>query len=99
MSRDVREDCGSPIPAVDRGGAFGEVYVHSKIIVSGDAAATARNINVSDSLYRMGFASYLVEAVCGVAELFYFSVPLILRNADYLKSFPADQRNISGCCR
>jgi len=28
----------------------------------------------------------------GVAELFYFAVPLILRNADYLKSFSADQR-------
>jgi uncharacterized protein DUF4386 len=48
-------------------GGFGEAYVPSKLIVSGDAAATAKNINASDSLFRMGFASYLIEAVCDIA--------------------------------
>jgi hypothetical protein len=48
-------------------GAFGEAYVPSKVIVSGDATATATNITAFDSLFRMGFASYLVEAVCDIA--------------------------------
>ena len=108
-------------------GGFGEAYVPAKLIVSGDAAATAKNVLDSPLLFRLGFASYLVEAVCdialalilflllrpvrydlallaaffglvstalfAVAELFYFATPLLLRSADYLKSFSPDQRN------
>jgi hypothetical protein len=48
-------------------GAFGEAYVPSKLIVSGDATATAKSIIAFNSLFRMGFASYLVEAVCDIA--------------------------------
>ncbi len=48
-------------------GAFGEAYVPFKVIVSADATATAKNIIAFDSLFRMGFASYLVEAVCDIA--------------------------------
>ena len=48
-------------------GGFGEFYVPTKLIVSADATATANNIHASGSLFRMGFASYLVEAVCDVA--------------------------------
>src|SRR5438552_10182608 len=48
-------------------GGFGELWVPSKLIVSADATATANNIKASESLFRMGFASYLVEAVCDVA--------------------------------
>ena len=48
-------------------GAFGEFYVPSQLIVSADATATARNIIASDSLFRLGFACYLVEAVCDTA--------------------------------
>lgn len=48
-------------------GIFGEAYVPSRIIVSGDATATAKNINALNSLFRMGFASYLIEAMCDIA--------------------------------
>jgi hypothetical protein len=48
-------------------GGFGELYVPSLLIVSGDATATANNIVASDLLFRMGFASYLVEAICDIA--------------------------------
>lgn len=47
-------------------GGFGEFYAPSALIVSADAAATAKNIIASDSLFRLGFASYLVEAMCDV---------------------------------
>lgn len=45
-------------------GAFGEAYVPSAIMVSGDPAATAGNIVGSEALFRWGFAGYLVEALC-----------------------------------
>jgi hypothetical protein len=48
-------------------GGFGEFVVPSVLIVSSDATATANNIMASDFLFRMGFASYLVEAMCDIA--------------------------------
>jgi hypothetical protein len=48
-------------------GGFGEAYVPSKLIVSGDAAATAANLRNFDFLYRLGFASFLVESLCDTA--------------------------------
>lgn len=47
-------------------GGFGEAYVPSTLIVSADAAATAKNIVGSITLFRLGFAGYLVEALCDV---------------------------------
>jgi len=109
------------------GGGLGEAYVPSKLMVSSNAAMTAANLRNFDFLFRVGFAGYLVEALCdvtlawilyvllrpvhknvallsaffglvstalfGFAELFYFSSSLVLRNADFLKSFSPDQRN------
>lgn len=57
-------------------GGFGEVYVPSKIIVSSDATATAGNIVASNFLFRLGFASYLVEALCDIALSLIFYVLL-----------------------
>jgi hypothetical protein len=48
-------------------GFFGELYVPSKLIVLSDASATAHNIRSSETLYRLGFAAYLVEALCDVS--------------------------------
>jgi hypothetical protein len=36
-------------------GGFGEAYVPSKLIVSGDTAATMHNIQTSATLFRLGF--------------------------------------------
>ena len=58
------------------GGFFGELYLPSKLIVAGDAAATARNLTTLDSLYRLGFAGYLLEAVCDVSLTLVFYVLL-----------------------
>src|SRR5438270_9423365 len=57
-------------------GGFGELYVPSKLIVSADATATAKNIREFDSLFRLGFAIYLVEAVCDIALALIFYVLL-----------------------
>jgi len=47
-------------------GGFGELFVPSRLIVPADAAKTASNILASDSLFRLGFAGYLVEAFCDI---------------------------------
>lgn len=57
-------------------GAFGEAYVPSQIIVDGDAAATAANILNNPTLFRVGFASYMVEGICDIALCVLFYVLL-----------------------
>lgn len=49
------------------GGGLGEFYIPSKLIVSGNATATANNIRQFDFLFRVGFATYLIEGICDVA--------------------------------
>jgi hypothetical protein len=49
------------------GGGFGEFYVPTKLIVAADATATANNIVAFNSLFRWGFAGYLLEAVCDIS--------------------------------
>jgi hypothetical protein len=43
-------------------GFFGIIYVPSRLIVSGNAAATANNILASERLFRLGIVS---ELICG----------------------------------
>ena len=47
-------------------GGFGEGYVPSKIIATGDAAATTNNVLAHENLFRAGFAAYLIEALCDI---------------------------------
>ena len=63
-------------------GGFGEAYVPSKLIVWTDAAATTRNILASESLFRVGFAAYLVEALCdaGLTIAFWVLIRPVNRN-------------------
>lgn len=43
-------------------GGFAELYVRARIVVPGDAAATAGNVRASATLFRLGFASDLAQA-------------------------------------
>jgi hypothetical protein len=54
-------------------GVFGEAYAPSKIIVAGDAAATVANIKSFESIYRLGFAAFLIESFADItlALIFY----------------------------
>lgn len=45
---------------------WGLLYVPSKLIVSGNAAATAENLRASEGLLRLGIASELVHQILGV---------------------------------
>src|SRR5262249_55442118 len=70
-------------------GGFAELFVRSKFIVPGNAAATAQNIMASESLWRTGFAATLVMLVCAVALLLILYVLLrpVNRNIALLAVF------------
>ncbi|MBV9610444.1 MAG: DUF4386 family protein, partial [Acidobacteria bacterium] len=50
-------------------GLFGEAFVRGKVIVSGDAAATAVNLRKMESLWRFHIAAELVLLVCAIVLL------------------------------
>lgn len=70
-------------------GFLGEAYLPGRIIVDGDAAATAANIAGHPTLFRLTFASYLVEGICDVALLVFFYILLkpVDRNLALLSAF------------
>jgi hypothetical protein len=49
-------------------GLFAEGFVTNKLIVSGDAAATAHNIMASPMLWRLSVAGNLIIPMCAVAQ-------------------------------
>jgi hypothetical protein len=48
------------------GGAFAQIFVRDELVVSGDPAATARNITSHELLYRSGFAVEVFYLLCGI---------------------------------
>jgi Domain of unknown function (DUF4386) len=63
-------------------GGLGE-SIHGRLVVSGDASATATNIATHSALLRIGFASYMMEAACliAVTALFYELLKPVSRSA------------------
>src|ERR687886_116144 len=55
------------------GGAFAIGFVPATLVVSGDAAATAHNIQAHELLYRLGLAAHVVVTLTNVppAVIFY----------------------------
>jgi len=57
-------------------GSFAVIFVRGKLIVSGNATATANNIMASESLWRIGIACDLIMHVCDVPLMLVFYVLL-----------------------
>lgn len=71
------------------GGSFGEFYVPSRLIATGNPAATVNNILAHETLFRFGFAGYLMEALCDVmlAWVLYVLLRPVHRNLALLSAF------------
>jgi hypothetical protein len=71
------------------GGGIGEGWIPQQLIVRNDAAATVQNLTTSSMLHRLGFAVYLIEAMCDVmiALAFYVILRPVHRNIALLSAF------------
>jgi hypothetical protein len=69
--------------------SFAEFYVRGRIVVDGDAAATATNILAHESLYRLGAAAVLIYLLCdtSVALILYELLKPVSRSLSLLASF------------
>ena len=67
-------------------GGFAQGYVAGRLIVSGDATATATNILAHQPLYRLAFAVYLMEMACQITMtvLFYELLKPVSKSASFL---------------
>lgn len=63
-------------------GLFNEAYVRNRIIVSGDAAATAANIRSFESLWRFGIAAEFFMLMCAISLTLIFFILLRPVNRD-----------------
>jgi hypothetical protein len=70
-------------------GIFGEAFVRDRLIVSGDATATAERIRASEFLWRVGIAGELLLLICAVALtlIFYVLLRPVSRNLALLAAF------------
>jgi len=57
-------------------GLFGEAFVRNRIIVAGDASATAANLKSMESLWRFGIAAEFFLLICAIALTLIFYVLL-----------------------
>jgi hypothetical protein len=76
-------------------GIFAEGFVSGRLVVDGDAAATATNILTHRGLFQLGFAVYLVEMACQIAmtALFYDLLKPAGRSVSLLAAF----LGLAGC--
>src|SRR6202163_2874017 len=76
-------------------GIFAQGFVSGRLVVDGDAAATAANILTHRGLFQLGFAVYLVEMACQIAmtALFYDLLKPAGRSVSLLAAF----LGLAGC--
>ena len=67
-------------------GIIAQAFISERLVVSGNAAATASNIVAQEPLFRLGFSIYLVEMATQIAMtvLFYYLLKPVSRTASLL---------------
>jgi hypothetical protein len=76
-------------------GLFAQGFVSNRLVVSGDAAATATNILTHRRLFQWGFAVYMLEMASDIAmtAFFYELFKPVSRNVSLLSAF----LSLAGC--
>jgi hypothetical protein len=76
-------------------GIFAQGFVSERLVVNGDAAATATNILTHRGLFQLGFAVYLIEMACQIAmtALFYDLLKPVSRSLSLIAAF----LGLTGC--
>jgi hypothetical protein len=76
-------------------GVFAQGFVSDKLVVSGDAAATATNILTHRGMYELGFAVYMIEMACQIAvtAIFYDLLKPVGRSVSLIAAF----LSLTGC--
>jgi hypothetical protein len=69
-------------------GAYAQSFIADRLVVSGDAAATAANILTHQTLFQRGFTVYLVEMTCQIIStvLFYELLKPVSRSVSLLSA-------------
>jgi uncharacterized protein DUF4386 len=70
-------------------GIFAQGFVSERLVVQGDAAASAANILTHRGLFQLGYAVYLIEMACNIAmtALFYDLLKPAGRSVSLLAAF------------
>ncbi len=71
------------------GGIFAEIFVRGRLVVHGDAAATAQNIQAHELLYRLGFVVEVLYCACNIplAVIFYNLFKVVNKNVALMMVF------------
>ena len=76
-------------------GIFAQGFVSERLVVQGDAAATATNILAHKGLFQLGFAVFMIEMACNIVitALFYDLLKPVSRSVSLVAAF----LGLAGC--